>query len=63
MDVAARADLKSDVMKDLDKQKQVLNSYRGNPAIAEGVLDEVDRASSIATSPRSTTCPARPASR
>ena len=35
MDVAARADLKSDVMKDLEKQKQVLNSYRGNPAIAE----------------------------
>ncbi|MDF2462493.1 MAG: zapD [Ramlibacter sp.] len=41
MDVAARADLKSDVMKDLEKQKQALNSYRGNPAIAEGVLDDV----------------------
>jgi cell division protein ZapD len=41
MDVAARADLKSDVMKDLEKQKSLLNSYRGNPAIAEGVLDEV----------------------
>jgi cell division protein ZapD len=41
MDVAARADLKSDVMKDLDKQKVLLNSYRGNPSIAEGVLDEV----------------------
>lgn len=41
MDVAARADLKSDVMKDLEKQKQLLNGYRGNPAIAEGVLDEV----------------------
>ena len=41
MDVAARADLKSDVMKDLEKQKQILNGYRGNPAIAEGVLDEV----------------------
>ncbi|TFZ05331.1 cell division protein ZapD [Ramlibacter henchirensis] len=41
MDVAARADLKSDVMKDLEKQKGVLNSYRGNPAIAEAVLDEV----------------------
>lgn len=40
MDVAARADLKSDVMKDLEKQKQALNAYRGNPAIAEGVLDE-----------------------
>ncbi|MCW5649755.1 MAG: cell division protein ZapD [Ramlibacter sp.] len=41
MDVAARADLKSDVLKDLEKQKQLLNGYRGNPAIAEGVLDEV----------------------
>ena len=41
MDVAARADLKSDVMKDLEKQKQLLGSYRGNPAIAEAVLDEV----------------------
>ena len=33
MDVGARADLKSDVLKDLDKQKQILNGYRGNPAI------------------------------
>ncbi len=41
MDVAARADLKSDVMKDLEKQKQILNGYRGNPAISEAVLDEV----------------------
>lgn len=41
MDVAARADLKSDVMKDLERQKTVLNGYRGNPAIAESVLDEV----------------------
>jgi cell division protein ZapD len=41
MDVAARADLKSDVMKDLEKQKSALNAYRGNPAIAESVLDQV----------------------
>jgi cell division protein ZapD len=41
MDVAARADLKSDVLKDLEKQKHVLAGYRGNPAIAEGVLDQV----------------------
>jgi cell division protein ZapD len=41
MDVDARADLKSDVMKDLEKQKQALNAYRGNPAIAEAVLDEI----------------------
>jgi len=41
MDVGARADLKSDVLKDLDKQKQILNGYRGNPAISEGVLDGI----------------------
>ena len=41
MDVAARADLKADVMRDLDKHKNVFNSYRGNPAISEAVLDQV----------------------
>ncbi len=41
MDVAARADLKSDVLKDLEKQKTVLNGYRGNPSISEERLDEV----------------------
>jgi len=41
MDVAARADLKADVMKDLERQKTALAAYRGNPAIAEGVLDQV----------------------
>ncbi|MEJ7929043.1 cell division protein ZapD [Ramlibacter sp. AN1015] len=41
MDVAARADLKSDVMKDLEKQRTALAGFRGNPAIAETVLDQV----------------------
>lgn len=41
MDVGARADLKSDVLKDLDKQKHVLDGYRNNPAIAHEVLDKV----------------------
>ncbi|MEO5738143.1 MAG: cell division protein ZapD, partial [Variovorax sp.] len=41
MDVAARADLKADVLRDLDKHKNVFNSYRGNPAISEAVLDQV----------------------
>jgi len=40
MDVGARADLKSDVLKDLDKQKHILDAYRGNPAIAEDVLND-----------------------
>ena len=41
MDVGARADLKADVLKDLDRQKQTLNGYRGNPNIAESMLDHV----------------------
>lgn len=41
MDVASRADLKSDLLKDLDRHRSQLNSYRGNPAISEAALDEV----------------------
>ncbi len=41
MDVASRADLKSDLLKELERQRNLLNSYRGNPSIAEDVLDEV----------------------
>ena len=41
MDVAARADMKTDVLKDLEKHKQQLNSYRGNPAISEAALDQI----------------------
>lgn len=41
IDVASRADMKSDVLKDLDKQKALLNSFRGNPAISEQALDQV----------------------
>lgn len=41
MDVTGRADLKSDVLKDLDKQKQHMAAFRGNPAISEASLDAV----------------------
>ena len=41
MDVGARADLKTDVLKDIEKQKHVLSGYRGNPAISEKVLDDI----------------------
>ena len=41
MDVGARADLKSDLLKDLEKQRQILHAYRGNPAISERALDAV----------------------
>jgi cell division protein ZapD len=43
MDVAARADLKSDVMKDLERQKQVLHGYRGVAGVSESALDEMIR--------------------
>ncbi len=39
MDVAARADLKSDLLKELERHKTQLMSYRGHPSIAESVLD------------------------
>ena len=41
MDVAARADLKADVLKDIERHKHQLDSYRGNPAISEAALDGV----------------------
>ncbi len=39
MEVASRSELKSDVLKDLERQKQLYNGYRGNPAISEKALD------------------------
>lgn len=41
MDVGARSDLKTEVLKELDRQKHQLNGYRGNPAISEDVLDGI----------------------
>lgn len=41
VEVASRADLKSDLLKDLERQKAQLNGYRGNPSISERALDEV----------------------
>jgi len=41
MDVAARADLKSDLLKELERHKAQLQSYRGNPAISEAALDGI----------------------
>ncbi|MGD9586264.1 MAG: cell division protein ZapD [Brachymonas sp.] len=40
LDVATRSDLKSDTLRDLDRQKQQLNAYRGNPAVAESMLEQ-----------------------
>lgn len=48
MDVATRQDLKSEVLKELERQRQSFIAYRGNPAVAESALDavleEIDRA-------------------
>lgn len=41
IEVAARAELKSDVLKDLEKHKQQMLVFRGNPAIASDVLEGV----------------------
>jgi len=41
MDVGSRADLKSDLLKDLERHKTQLNGYRGNPSISEAALDAV----------------------
>jgi len=41
VDVASRADLKSDLLKELERHKGMLNSYRGNPSISEEVLTEI----------------------
>jgi cell division protein ZapD len=47
-DVAARADLKTDILQELERQKQLLAPLRNNPAIESRVLDpllaEIDRA-------------------
>jgi cell division protein ZapD len=40
IEVASRADMKSDVLKDIERHKQQLISYRGNPMISEQALNE-----------------------
>jgi cell division protein ZapD len=48
LDVAGRADLKSEMMQELERQKQTLSVLRSNPAVSEqalsGVLADIDRA-------------------
>lgn len=41
LDVIDRPELKTDLLQELDRQKLVMESLRGNPAIAENILDEV----------------------
>lgn len=50
LEVAGRADLKSDLLQELERQKQVLLSFRNNPEISEealnGVISDIEQASS-----------------
>lgn len=41
IDIVDRAELKIDLLQELDRQKMVMNSLRGNPAIAPEVLNNV----------------------
>lgn len=49
LEVTGRADLKSDLLQELERQRQSLEMLRNNPAIEEralaGVLEDIDRAS------------------
>jgi cell division protein ZapD len=49
LEVARRADLKSDLLQELERQRQVLLSFRDNPGISEqalsGVLHDIERTS------------------
>ncbi|MGC8030368.1 cell division protein ZapD, partial [Salmonella enterica] len=50
LEVAGRADLKSDLLQELERQKQILLAYQSNPNVEpemlNAILAEVDRASS-----------------
>ena len=50
LEVAGRADLKSDLLQELERQKQTLEALRDNPEISQEALDailwEIDRVSS-----------------
>lgn len=41
MDVASRADLKADLLIELDRHRSQFAGYRGNPNISEGALEKV----------------------
>lgn len=41
LDVSSRADMKSDLLQELERQKQALESLRKNPDVSEEALDQV----------------------
>lgn len=41
LEVAQRADLKSELMKELDRQRAQFNAFRGNPAVSQAALEGI----------------------
>jgi cell division protein ZapD len=41
LEVASRADLKSDLLQEMERQKQVLDSLRRNPSVSEEALNKI----------------------
>lgn len=41
IDIAARADLKTDILQELERQRQIFSGWRNNPSIAQDALEEV----------------------
>ena len=41
LDVAGRADLKSDLLQELERQRQMLNSFRSSPDVAQDTLTRI----------------------
>ncbi len=50
LDVAGRADLKSDLLQELERQRQTLSGFRNNPGVSEDALDAILLDIEIATS-------------
>ena len=41
LDVSARADLKSELLKELERHRSQFTAYRGNPNVSQQALDEI----------------------
>ncbi|MGA2550786.1 MAG: cell division protein ZapD [Burkholderiaceae bacterium] len=41
LDVASRADLKSDLLQELERQRQTLTTFRNNPGVSEEALEHI----------------------
>ena len=41
LEITSRADIKSDLLQELERQKQILESLRKNPNVSEAALDNV----------------------